>query len=208
MSLAQTGLERVQPARIGVRARCDSGNCFERALQIKRADAERAAERFQRDRLVSMRIDVAANIFDQLRVRIALVDLVRLAALARTESRPFRRFPRAKEDDVFAPRPLGWTGGPAIYARRHHRVEEHAVHGTIARGDGVPVIGAPEFSFFAIGHDDLGIYHCERLHKTILRGWGFENYPNLAVKRIGRGCTQINADTAALVAHRKVALKS
>ena len=129
-----------------------------------------------------MRIDIAADLFNQLRVGIALIGGFRFAALAGPEAGVLSRRSRPEEDHVFGAGPFGGAGRPAVNAGGHHGVEEHAIHGAIARGDSVPITGAPEFSFFAIRHGHLGIHYCERLHEIMLRGLRERNYPILALK--------------------------
>ena len=67
----QIAFELAQAAGIGVFARRDSERCFETALQMERALAKSFAQAFKRDRLIEMLLDVAADLFDHIGLRIA-----------------------------------------------------------------------------------------------------------------------------------------
>ncbi len=104
---------------------------------MERADAQRASQRFQRDGIVGMGIDITADLFDELRVGIGRIGL---ASFAGPEARALGRFARPKENHVFAAGPLGGARRTAIDAGRCHGVEKHAIQGAIPSGNCVPVV--------------------------------------------------------------------
>jgi hypothetical protein len=106
-------------------------------MEVIRADTDGSGEIVQWRRCVS-RLNQPAGLGDFLSVLLRRQRLIRLAALARTETRSFRVCARPVKRDVLAIGETRRTRRPAIDATGRDRIIEFAIAGSIARRDRLP----------------------------------------------------------------------
>src|SRR5208283_5249727 len=110
---------------------------LEAALQMKRALAKGLAQAIERDRFIEMLLDVAADLFREVRLRTS-ARRSRPAAQASAKASLLRLLRMREEGRVLAARPPRRTRRPAIDARARHGEDELSVIVRVAGHDRVP----------------------------------------------------------------------
>jgi hypothetical protein len=148
---------------------------------MKRALAKLRTEPRQRDRLVKMLLDVAANGFHCLHLDIA-AGCSRAAAQAGAITGAFGFIRPVEKRDVLPPRPPRGARRPAVHAGRRHGEHKAAVAAGVAGQDCLPIAGWVALSHLGC---QIHIEYRTGCHNDESVGWRvFVGHPVLAVKAI------------------------